>query len=140
MAAPSRLIVAASLAGLALPGCTSLPTPDYVDVRTPPSFRTQGDGARLDNASYKLDAQGYRVDDQGERLGVVDVPEATAGENSNAVAGYWISSVNKEAPGKVASTNDIVAPPESAPTPAQMPQQAPIAPAPNTLPPPPGYR
>ncbi len=95
---------------------------------------------RVDNAGYKLDAQGYRVDNQGERIGMIDVPEKTAGENSNAVAGYYISTTGNVAPGRVASTSDIVAPPGNEPLPSQMPQQAPISPAPANVPPPPGYK
>jgi hypothetical protein len=136
--AKSRLVVAA-LAGLALAGCDPLPRPDYVDVTMPPSFRTEG-GTRIDNDGFKLDAQGYRLDGDGERIGMVDIPEKTAGDRSNAVAGYYISSTGTIAPGRVASTSDIVAPPGQEPTPAQMPQQAPISPAPANVPPPPGYK
>ena len=138
--AASRLI-AATLVGWALAACSNvLPRPDYVDVKTPDSFRTEPGGVRIDNAGYKLDPQGYRVDKQGERVGVIDVPVKTAGDKSNAVAGYYISSTGQVAPGRVASTSDIVAPVGNEPTPAQMPQQVPIAPAPANTPPPPGYR
>ena len=123
---------------LALAGCNPLPRPDYVDVTTPASFRTES-GVRVDNDGYKLDNQGYRVSGDGERVGIVDVTDTTAGPPSNAVAGYYISSTGQIAPGRVATTSDIVAPPSQAPTPQQMPQQSPIAPAPN-IPPPPGYR
>jgi len=136
----ARILVFAALGGLALAGCNPLPRPDYVDVKTPASFRTEPDGSRIDNSDFKLDQQGYRLDKDGERIGMVDVPEKTAGDDSNAVAGYYISSINAIAPGTVASTRDIVAPPRSQPTPAQMPQQAPIAPAPDNIPPPPGYK
>jgi len=135
----ARYLVVATLAGLALAGC-STPTPDYVDVKTPASFRTEAGGTRVDNAGYKLDAQGYRVDKQGERIGIVDIPEKTAGDKSNAVAGYYISSTGEVAPGRVATTSDIVAPAGSQPLPSQMPQQAPISPAPANVPPPPGYK
>jgi hypothetical protein len=111
-----------------------------VDVKTPASFRTEPGGVRVDNASYKLDAEGYRVDPQGERVGMIDVPAKTEGDNSNAVAGYYISSTGQVAPGRVASTSDIVAPPGSEPLPSQMPQQVPITPAPANAPPPPGYK
>jgi hypothetical protein len=131
--------VFAALAAAALPACTSLPTPDYVSVTPPPAYRVQ-DGVRVDNADYKLDNQGYRIDDSGERIGIVDIPEKTAGDKSNAVAGYYIGATEQIAPGKVASTSDVVAPPSQAPTPAQMPQQAPISPAPANIPPPPGYK
>ena len=136
--ADGRLVVAA-LGALALAACGELPRPDYVDVTPPPSYRVEN-GVRIDNASVKLDAQGYRIDNDGERLGMVDVPEKTAGDRSNAVAGYFISSQNQIAPGRVASTSDVVAPPGSEPTPQQMPQQVPISPAPANVPPPPGYK
>jgi hypothetical protein len=128
--------------GMALAGCQVLPRPDYVDVQTPAAYRTQPDGVRIDNADYKLDNSGYRVGPDGERLGVVDVPAKTAGDNSNAVAGYYISTTGAVAPGRVASTSDVTAMPNPSnlPTPAQMPQQAPISPAPGNVPPPPGYR
>lgn len=137
----ARRLIAATLGGLALAGCNNpLPRPDYVDVQTPASYRTEPNGTRIDNADYKLDAQGYRVDKNGERLGIVDIPETTAGDKSNAVAGYYISSTGAVAPGRVASTSDIVAPVGMEPLPSQMPQQVPIAPAPANVPPPPGYR
>ena len=137
----ARCVIAATVAGLALAGCTNvLPRPDYVDVQTPASFRTESGGVRIDNASYRLDAEGFRVDDQGERIGMIDVPAKTEGDNSNAVAGYYISSTGKVAPGRVASTSDIVAPPGSQPLPSQVPQQVPITPAPANVPPPPGYK
>jgi hypothetical protein len=144
----ARHLVAATLGGLALAACdprpgsvdVNLPRPDYVDVKPPAAYRTDPDGTRVDNADYKLDQQGYRVDKQGERIGIVDVPEKTAGDKSNAVAGYYISSTGAVAPGRVASTSDIVAPVSNEPTPSQMPQQAPISPAPTNIPPPPGYR
>jgi len=134
-----RRFVSTALAGLALAGCNELPRPDYVDVTPPASYRTEG-GVRIDNAGIKLDAQGYRIDNDGERVGMVDVPEKTAGDKSNAVAGYYISSQGQIAPGRVASTSDVVAPPGSEPTPQQMPQQVPISPAPANVPPPPGYK
>ena len=136
----ARWLVVAALGGPALAGCDPLPRPDYVDVKPPASFRTEPGGVRVDNAGYKLDEQGYRVDNQGERIGMIDVPEKTAGDNSNAVAGYYISTTGNVAPGRVASTNDIVAPPGNEPLPSQMPQQAPISPAPANVPPPPGYK
>jgi hypothetical protein len=137
----ARCLSAATLAGLVLAGCSNvLPRPDYVDVPIPASFRTESGGVRVDNADYKLDAEGYRVDKQGERVGMIDVPVKTEGDNSNAVAGYYISSTGQVAPGRVASTSDIVAPPGSQPLPSQVPQQAPITPAPANMPPPPGYK
>jgi hypothetical protein len=133
--------MAATLA-LAIAGCDPLPRPDYVDVQQPASYRTKPDGVRVDNADYKIDNQGYRINGDGERIGMVDVPAKTEGDNSNAVAGYYISSTGQVAPGRVASTSDVTAMPNpmNLPTPAQMPQQAPITPAPTNIPPPPGYR
>src|ERR1700686_3985863 len=97
----ARCLSAATLVGLALGGCSNvLPRPDYVDVKTPASFRTEPGGVRVDNASYKLDAEGYRVDPQGERVGMIDVPAKTEGDNSNAVAGYYISSTGQVAPSR----------------------------------------
>ena len=137
----ARCLSAATLVGLTLAGCSNvLPRPDYMDVKTPAAFRTEPGGVRIDNASYTLDAEGYRVDPQGERVGMIDVPAKTEGDNSNAVAGYYISSTGQVAPGRVASTSDIVAPPGSQPLPSQVPQQVPITPAPANVPPPPGYR
>ena len=101
-----RLAVAV-LATVALSGCmTSLPTPDYVSVKTPAPYRVSPEGARIDNENYALDSEGYRVNGKGERVGVLDVPAKTAGEQSNPVAGYYISSQGQVAPGKVAQIND----------------------------------
>ncbi|MFO1079521.1 MAG: hypothetical protein U1E23_02690 [Reyranellaceae bacterium] len=141
-----RVWVVATLGILALPGCNPLPTPDYVSVTTPPAYRTEN-GQRVDNAGYKLDNQGYRLDSDGARIGIVDIPPKTAGDRSNAVAGYYISGVGEVAPGRVASTSDITPLPSAAPTtgmnlptPAQMPPQPAIAPASGNVPPPPGYK
>ena len=137
----ARWLMAATL-GMALAGCQVLPRPDYVDVKPPAAYRSQPDGTRIDNADYKIDNEGYRIDPDGECLGVVDVPAKTAGDNSNAVAGYYISTTGAVAPGRVASTSDVTAMPNPSnlPLPSQMPQQAPITPSPGNLPPPPGYR
>ena len=137
----ARWLMAATL-GMALAGCNPLPRPDYVDVKQPASYRTEPDGVRVDNADYKLDNQGYRINRDGERLGMVDVPAKTEGDNSNAVAGYYISTTGAVAPGRVASTSDVTSMPNPSnlPLPSQMPQQAPITPSPGNVPPPPGYR
>jgi len=113
-----------------------------VDVQPPASYRTESDGTRIDNADYKIDNQGYRVNPDGERIGLVDVPAKTEGDNSNAVAGYYISTTGAVSPGRVASTSDVTAMPTpgNLPLPSQMPQQVPIAPAPGNVPPPPGYK
>ena len=137
----TRCLIAATLVGVALAGCsTVLPRVHGSVAEIGDTFRTEPGGVRIDNASYKLDPEGYRVDPQGERIGMIDVPAKTEGDNSNAVAGYYISSTGQVAPGRVASTSDIVAPPGSEPLPSQMPQQVPIAPAPANVPPPPGYK
>ncbi|MFO1157505.1 MAG: hypothetical protein U1E60_01560 [Reyranellaceae bacterium] len=135
----ARVLIAATLGGLALTACNPLPRPDYVDVQQPASYRVEQGGTRIDNANYKLDNQGYRLDDQGERVGMIDVPEKTAGDNSNAVAGYYISTTGQMAPGRVASTSDVVPTVSNEPTPSQMPQQVPISPTPGNTPPPAGY-
>jgi len=126
-------LVAAAMGALALAGCDPLPRPDYVDVTPPASYQTE-DGVRIDNAGYKLDSQGYRLDTDGERLGLIEV--LNEDDQSNAVAGYYISSTGQIGPGRVASTNDIVAPPQSEP----MQQQTPITTGPAHVLPPPGYK
>ena len=45
----------------------------------------------LDNEDMTLDAEGYRVDKKGNRIEPVDIPAKTAGEASNAMAGFYIS-------------------------------------------------
>jgi hypothetical protein len=139
--AAARWLMAATLGG-AIAGCNPLPRPDYVDVKPPAAYRTEANGTRVDNADYTIDQQGYRTNKEGERIGIVDIPAKTEGDRSNAVAGYYISTTGSVAPGRVASTSDVTAMPNPSnlPTPSQMPQQAPIAPAPTNIPPPPGYR
>ena len=137
----ARWLMAATLVVM-VAGCDPLPRPDYVDVKYPASYRTEPDGVRVDNADYKMDNSGYRVNPDGERIGLIDVPAKTEGDNSNAVAGYYLSTTGRVSPGRVASTSDVTAMPNPSnlPTPSQMPQQAPITPAPGNVPPPPGYR
>ena len=93
-------VVAAVFSGLSLAAC-GLPTPDYRVVEYPAPFRKEPDGRVLDNENIVLDAQGYRVDKQGNRIGEVDIQAKTANENSNAVAGFYISSKGEHAPGAV---------------------------------------
>ena len=93
-------VVAAVFSGLSLAAC-GLPTPDYRVVEYPAPFRKEPDGRVLDNENIVLDAQGYRVDKQGNRIGEVDIQAKTANENSNAVAGFYISSQKAIAPGAV---------------------------------------
>src|SRR4030095_6269874 len=121
----ARWLMAATL-GLALAGCNPLPRPDYVDVKQPASYRTEPDGVRVYTADYKLDNQGDRINRDGERLGMIDVPAKTEGDNSNAVAGYYISTTGAVAPGRVASTSDVTSmtdpgdpPPPGTPAPPQ---------------------
>jgi hypothetical protein len=93
-------VVAAVFSGLSLAAC-GLPTPDYKVVQYPAPYRKEATGAVLDNEDIILDAQGYRVDKKGNRIGEVDIQAKTADEKSNAVAGFYISSQNANAPGAV---------------------------------------
>ena len=101
-----RWIVLSSI-GLAVGGCySSLPVPDYVSVKTPAPYRTASNGSRVDNEDYVLDAQGYRLDKNGQRFREVDIPAKTAGQGSNAVAGFYISSTGAKAPGRIATPGE----------------------------------
>ena len=144
-----RRIIAAALgaSALAAAACDPLPQPLYNEVTPPAAFRTEPGGVRVDNDGYQLDSEGYRVDKQGGRIGMIDVPAKTAGDTSNAVAGYYISASGQNAQGRVATPSEGAGAGVGAgvgtmnlPTPSQMPQQAPIAPAPGNVPPPAGYR
>jgi hypothetical protein len=95
-----RVVAAALLSGLCLSACNP-PVPDYKINQYPAPYRKEPDGAVLDNEDMRLDAEGYRLDQQGRRIGEVNVQEKTAGESSNAVAGYYISSRGAMAPGNV---------------------------------------
>ena len=142
----ARRVFVVLLGGVALAGCDPLPKPIYTEVTPPASFRTEADGVRVDNEGYQLDAQGYRVNKRGERIGMVDVQAKTAGDASNAVAGYWISSTGAPAPGSVATPSEGAGGGPGSimnstlPTPATMPQQTPISPTPGNVAPPPGYK
>jgi len=92
--------MAVVVAGLSLAGC-SPPKPDYTVVKYPAPYRTEQNGQWIDNEDYVLDAQGYRLDKQGQRIGEVDVREKTKNESSNAMAGFYISSIGAKAPGSV---------------------------------------
>lgn len=133
-------VVAAIFSGLSLAGC-GLPTPDYKVVQYPAPYRTEPNGAALDNENVVLDAQGYRVDKQGNRIGELDVPAKTANEKSNAVAGFYISSQNAHAPGSVMAPSvgagagagygpgsGTAVPYNAAPAPAASGQPVPLAP------------
>jgi hypothetical protein len=140
-------LVAAMLGASMLAACNPLPQPLYNEYTAPASFRTEPGNVRLDNEGYQLDAEGYRVNKQGQRVGMIDVPAKTAGDTSNAVAGYYISATGQNAPGRVAVPSEGAGAGVGAgvgsmnlPTPSEVPQQAPIAPAPANVPPPAGYR
>ncbi len=142
----AKKLISVMLGGAALAGCNPLPKPLYTEVTPPASFRTEQGGTRVDNEGYELDAEGYRVNKRGERIGVVDVQAKTAGDKSNAVAGYWISSTGSKAAGSVASPSEGPSGGPGSimntnlPTPSSMPQQAPISPTPGNVAPPPGYK
>jgi hypothetical protein len=103
--ASSVRVVAAVLSGVCLAAC-SLPAPDYKVVQYPAPYRKEADGAVLDNEDMTLDAEGYRVDKKGLRIEPLDVPAKTAGEASNAMAGYYISSRGEHAPGRVMTPSE----------------------------------
>src|SRR5438309_1132950 len=96
----SARFLAVAMAGLVLAGCNQ-PRPLYTLVKDPPPYRTEPSGQWIDNEDYAMDAQGFRIDKQGNRIGVVDIPGKTAGEQSNAMAGFYISSTGQKAPGSV---------------------------------------
>jgi hypothetical protein len=98
-------VVAALLSGVCLGAC-NLPVPDYKVIQYPAPYRKEADGAILDNEDMRLDAEGYRLDKEGRRIGEIDVQAKTAGESSNAVAGYYISSRGANAPGAVMSPSE----------------------------------
>ena len=98
-------VVAALLSGVCLGAC-NLPVPDYKTIQYPAPYRKEADGAVLDNEDMRLDAEGYRLDQNGQRIGEVDIPAKTAGESSNAMAGYYISSRGEHAPGKIMTPSE----------------------------------
>jgi len=133
-------VVAAVFSGLSLAAC-GLPTPDYKVIQYPEPYRTEANGAVLDNEDAVLDAQGYRVDKKGNRIGEVDIQAKTADEKSNAVAGFYISSQKGSAPGAVMEPSvgarvgagygpgsATVMPSGTAPAPAAGGQPVPLAP------------
>jgi hypothetical protein len=105
MAAARAIVLVGFGLAIGVGGCDQ-PTPEYNQVKVPPAFRTAADGTRIDNEDYVLDAQGYRLDKRGRRIGEVDIQEKTAGETSNAVAGYYISGLGSAAPGKIAAPSE----------------------------------
>lgn len=139
--ASSVRVVAAMFSGLSLAAC-GLPVPDYKVLEYPAPFRKEASGAVLDNEDIVLDAQGYRIDKQGNRIGEVDVPTKTANEQSNAVAGFYISSQKANATGAVMAPSvgasagagygpgsSSVMPSGTAPAPAASGQPVPLAPS-----------
>ncbi|MGE5151680.1 MAG: hypothetical protein ACM3II_16290 [Rhodospirillaceae bacterium] len=103
--ASSLRVVAALLSGVCLGAC-ALPAPDYKVMQVPAPYRKEADGAVLDNEDMKLDAEGYRVDRRGGRAEQVDIPAKTAGQASNAMAGFYISSTGSHAPGQVMTPSE----------------------------------
>lgn len=95
----SRAVVV--LIGVPCFSACALPAPDYKLIQYPAPYRKEFDGSILDNEDMQLNAEGYRVDSRGQRIGKVSVDAKTAGETSNAVAGYYISSLGSKAPGNI---------------------------------------
>ena len=103
--ASSLRIVAALLSGACLAAC-ALPAPDYRVVQYPAPYRKDSEGAAIDNEDMRLDAEGYRIDKRGNRIETVDIPAKTAGQASNAMAGFYISSAGDRAPGRVMAPSE----------------------------------
>jgi hypothetical protein len=91
-------------AGAVTAGCADvLPKPEYTLVKYPSPIRTEPDGSHIDNRGYPMDAAGYRLDKKtGQIIGFVDYDAKTAGEESNAIAGYYVSSTGTISTGTVA--------------------------------------
>ncbi len=99
--------VVLALAVIGLCACQSpLPVPDYVSVKPPAPYRTAPDGFKVDNEDYAMDAQGYRIDKKGERVGDVDVQGKMGNQESNAMAGFYVSSRGAYVPGKVMTPSE----------------------------------
>jgi hypothetical protein len=103
--ASSLRIVAALLSGACLAAC-ALPAPDYRVLQYPAPYRKDSDGAAIDNEDMRLNAEGYRVDKNGNKIEAVDIPAKTAGQASNAMAGFYISSTGEHAPGQVMTPSE----------------------------------
>ena len=103
--ASSLRVVAALLGGVCLGAC-ALPAPDYKVLQYPAPYRKDADGAAIDNEDMKLNAEGYRVDKKGNKVEPLDVPAKTAGQASNAMAGFYISSTGQRAPGQVMAPSE----------------------------------
>lgn len=123
---------ALALLGLTVAACGS-PRPDYTAVQMAPAYRTGPDGVRIDNENFQLDAEGYRLDKRGRRIGDVDIQAKMKGETSNAVAGYYISTIGADAPGRVATPSEGAGagpgqgPGSATVTPAMTPAAAPVS-------------
>jgi hypothetical protein len=108
MTAARWLVLA--MAGAAIAGCSklgySIPTPTYALVKDPAPYRIDSSGNRIDNAGVTLDQQGYRVDKKGQEMGIIDVQEKTAGQTSNPMAGFYISSIGTVAGGNVMAPSE----------------------------------
>ncbi len=103
--ASSLRVVVALLSGVCLGAC-ALPAPDYKVLQYPAPYRKDADGAALDNEDLRMDAEGYRLDKKGVRAEEVDIPTKTAGQASNAMAGFYISSTGDHAPGQVMAPSE----------------------------------
>jgi hypothetical protein len=103
--ASSLRVVAAALIAVCLGAC-ALPAPDYKVLQYPAPYRKDADGAAIDNEDMRLDAEGYRVDKKGNQIEPLDVPAKTAGQASNAMAGFYISSTGQHAPGQVMTPSE----------------------------------
>jgi hypothetical protein len=103
--ASSVRVVAAALGALCLSAC-ALPAPDYRVLQYPAPYRKDADGVVRDNENVRLDAEGYRIDRGGRQIETVDVPVRTAGQASNAMAGFYISSIGGHGPGQVMAPSE----------------------------------
>ena len=102
MAYPRKMSIV--IVALAAAGCSDvLPKPEYSLVTYPSPIRTEPDGTRIDNRGYPMDAAGYRLDKKtGQIIGYVDYDAKTADMESNAIAGYYVSSTGTISTGTVA--------------------------------------
>src|SRR3954468_1385002 len=98
-------VVYVLLSGVCLGAC-GLPVPDYKVIEYPAPYRKESDGAILENEDLRVDAEGYRLDKNGARIGAVDIQAKTAGDPSNAMAGYYISSRGANESGTVMAPSE----------------------------------
>ncbi len=99
--AGSRVFLLAVVAALLSACQSSLPVPDYVAIKPPAPYRTGADGLKIDNEDQKMDPEGYRIAKSGQRVGEVDVDAKMGNAPSNAMAGFYVSSIGGYAPGNV---------------------------------------